>query len=162
MIKEFVPQKSTTDFLKLKEAYRRIYLDEESFSFLSLTSIKFSDEQIDVWLCNHIESGIRYFCHLEEDKITGILITRIDKVEGFELFSLAVDVDSRNKGIGGILVDKSVEIAEEYGFLAVDVFVFADNRKMLRLVIDKGFIPVKIDYHVRQDGCDGIKLRKYI
>lgn len=40
--------------------------------------------------------------------------------------------------------------------------VFADNKKMLRLLIKNDKRPIDIQFHARADGMDLIKLRKYL
>ena len=81
---------------------------------------------------------------------------------GFELFILAVDKKYQRKGIGQQLIDECIRIASDESYKCIDSVVFADNKRMLRLMIKNDFIPIEIRYHLRADGTDIVKLRKYL
>ena len=79
-----------------------------------------------------------------------------------ELLGLTVMKDSQNRGIGRALVEHCVEFARKKGHKAIDVHVYADNKRMLRLVIGQDFIPVEIKYRARADGGDMVRLKRYL
>jgi ribosomal protein S18 acetylase RimI-like enzyme len=73
-----------------------------------------------------------------------------------------VHPDAQGHGIGRQLITHSLELAHSLGFTCVVASVFADNVRMLRLVLSLGFIPIKIDYHRRADGADVLVLHNWL
>ena len=139
------------------DAYLKLFNDD--LQYLSFSNIPFSKELVQGWVKESKLSGVEYYV-AESSRIEGILIVRFHPIETFEILGLVVDEASRGKGIGSRLVDTALETAEEKGFKAVDVAVFADNKKMLSLVIGKDFKPVRIEYHKRFDGEDVVYLKR--
>ena len=88
------------------------------------------------------------------------MVIRYNTVETFEILTVVVDGKSRSKGVGNMLISKALSIAEEKNFKAVDVAVFADNKKMLSLAIKNDFKPVKIENRKRFDGEDIVYLKR--
>jgi ribosomal protein S18 acetylase RimI-like enzyme len=161
IIREFVPQDSEKDFNQLLPAILSIWNDPKNLRYLSFTLITFSEEQFRQWLEHHIDNGIKFFAEVDEsESIQGISVLKIDQVIGFELFGLAVRPERQNQGIGKRLVDHTVALAISQQFNSVEVSVFADNPRMLRLMIANGFVPIKIQHHMRCDGGDIVVLRK--
>lgn len=66
----------------------------------------------------------------------------------------------RKLGVGQQLVTTAIRQAREKGVKAVDAAVFADNKRMLSLMIKHDFKPVRIEYHKRFDGEDIVYLKK--
>ena len=65
-------------------------------------------------------------------------------------------------GIGELLIECALDVARSKGFKAVDVAVFADNKRMLRLVLKLDFIPIRMQHHMRADGADVVYLKRYL
>jgi len=142
------------------DAYYRLFNDEKNLLYLSFSNIPFSKELIQNWVKESALSGVEYYTAGENDQIEGILVIRFNTIESFEILALVVDSSKRRFGIGSLLVKTAIEKAKEKGFKAVDIAVFADNKKMLSLVIKNDFKPVKIEYHKRFDGEDVVILRR--
>ncbi len=146
----------------LLEAYLKLFNDAENLPFLSYTGIPFSRELVAGWLADAAQCGIEYYTAVNEDgDIKGIMVTRHHNAENYELFSLVVDRNERHAGLGSALIETAIHKARDNGFKAVDIAVFADNARMLSLVIRHGFKPVRIEARKRFDGEDVVYLRKY-
>jgi ribosomal protein S18 acetylase RimI-like enzyme len=124
--------------------------------------IKLDKKAIERFTENHKRNGINYIVFETNDLFSGVLAYKNNKLQGFELFLLAVDKDNQKKGIGQNLIHECIKIATQEKFKSVDSYVFADNKKMLRLLIKNDFRPIDIQFHTRADGMDLIKLRKHI
>lgn len=162
MIRLIHPLDSKPDFDKLTELLSKCTDDADSFKFLCYSLIKPDKKTIENLTENHRKNGIEYLIYEANDLFSGILAYKKDKLQRFELYLLAVDKDNQRKGIGQSLVDECIKIAAKDNFTSIDSFVFADNKKMLRLLIKNDFRPVEIQFHARADGMDVIKLRKYL
>ncbi|MBD3288441.1 GNAT family N-acetyltransferase [candidate division KSB1 bacterium] len=162
MVLEYIPAKDRNHFKKLKSAYNEIFNTPEVRRYLSFTMLPFDQQTIDQWFTKHLQSGIRYFINEEKGVITGILIIKVDRSIGFELFAIGVRSEHRGNGIGRRLVEIAIELARKESFRAVDVRAFCDNKPMLKLLIDLDFIPARIDHHIRADGADVLHLKKYL
>jgi ribosomal protein S18 acetylase RimI-like enzyme len=163
MIRKFSPSTNESDFADLKAAYLELFNAPEALKYLSFTFKPFDDETVTNWFRSHLESGVAYYATLDpHDQIIGIGVTKASTPYGFELLGLVVRADHRGQGIGRGLVEHIVDVAQKEGFNAVDISVFADNKRMLRLVIDLDFIPVGITHRARADGTDVVHLKKYL
>jgi ribosomal protein S18 acetylase RimI-like enzyme len=163
IIRELIPQKSENDFSQLLPAILSIWNDTKNLKYLTFTLIPFSEEQFRQWLEHHLDNGIRFFAEVDEsENILGISVLKIDQVMGFELFGLAVRPESQNQGIGKRLADHTVSLAKSLQYNSIEVSVFADNPRMLRLMIANGFVPIKMQHHMRSDGGDIVILRKHL
>jgi ribosomal protein S18 acetylase RimI-like enzyme len=154
------PLENRSDFRKLTDLLFRCLNDEESFRFLSYSLIEFDKETIENMTNNHKENGIEYIVSEVNGQFAGVLAYKKNRIQGFELYLLAVDREKRRKGIGQDLINECVKIASEESFRNIDSFVFADNKDMLRLLIKNDFRPADIQYHARADGMDLIRLRR--
>ena len=161
MIRLIKPLDNKSDFDRLTNLLLKCLEDDESFRFLSYSLIKFDKDTIESLTKNHNEQGIEYIVSETNRLFYGILAYKKNKFQGFELFLLAVDKGNQRKGIGQSLINECIRIADLDNYKSIDSFVFADNKKMLRLLIKNGFRPIEIQYHSRADGMDLIKLRKY-
>lgn len=162
-IKEFIPQESVEDKDRLLPAFLKIWNAPENLKYLSVTLAPFSQELVRTWLEHHKDNGGRYFCALDNrDEITGILVFKISPLDGCEIYGVGVDPKYKGKGIGRQLVEHAVCTAVSHGCRALDALVFADNAKMLRLLIAQGFVPVGMVHHKRADGADAVMLKKYL
>ena len=162
MIQLIHPLDNKSDFDKLTDLLSKCLDYDESFKFLSYSLIKFDKKTIENLTEKHKENGIDYIVYETNNLFSGLLAYKKNKFQGFELFLLAVDKDNQKKGIGQNLINECIKIATGDNFKSIDSFVFADNKKMLRLLIKNDFRPIDIQFHARADGMDLIKLRKYI
>ena len=162
MIRLTKPLDSKTDFDNLTGLLSRCLDNDDSFKFLSYSLIKFDKKTIENLTKPHKENGIDYIIYGTNNLFSGVLAYKKSKFQGFELFLLAVDKGNQKKGIGQGLINECIKIAANDNFKSVESFVFADNKKMLRLLIKNDFRPIDIQFHARADGMDLIKLRKYL
>ncbi len=153
---------SASEIEEFIEAYLKVFNESESLTLLSFTDIPITRDMILQWLEQSHETGVEHFIARDpQEQIIGIITVRYHIVEGAYIFSIAVDIGSRNQGVGKHLLDKAIQRAREKGFKAIDVSVYADNPIMLSLVIKKGFKPFKIEFHRRFDGEDLVYFKKY-
>lgn len=96
------------------------------------------------------------------DLPTGILVTRSNPIEGFELFSIGIESAEKRKGIGRRLVRHGVETARSEGYRAVDGQVYAVNAPMLCLLLNERFVPVRMEHHRGPGDEDLVHLKKYL
>jgi len=162
MIRLIHPLDNKTDFDNLTDLLSKCLDNNEYFKFLSYSLIKFDERTIENLTKNHRENGIDYIVYETNDLFSGVLAFKRNKFQGFELFLLAVDRDNQKRGIGQNLINECIKIAANDNFKSIDSFVFADNKKMLRLLINNDFRPIDIQFHARADGMDLLKLRKYL
>jgi len=163
IIRELVPQDNRDDFELLLPAYLRIWNDPGNLKYLSFTQKPFEAETISFWFSNHLSQGGHYYAAIENGiRVSGVMVVKINPVEGFEIFGIGVLPDSTGKGIGARLLNHAVSVATTQGYKAIDVLVFVDNFPMLRLLLSLSFIPVRIDYNRRADGTDILAFKKYL
>lgn len=150
-------------FSKLEDAYSKLFNENENLRFLSLSNVPFDLNTISAFLKNSSAEEVAYYVAVSPDNyIIGISTFEFDLIKGFQVIGIVIDNDYRYKGIGRVLIDKGIGIAQEKGFKAVDISVFADNKAMLILLIKMDFKIIKIDYHARFDGEDLIYLKRYL
>ncbi|MDC0833203.1 hypothetical protein AY599_05150 [Leptolyngbya valderiana BDU 20041] len=163
LIKEFVPEDRLEDKEILLSSFLEIWNSPEHLKYLSYTLKPLERDLVIAWIEHHERSGIRYFCAVDRDeRVVGIAVLKINAIDGFELYGLGVRPNFKNQGIGRKLIEAAIDLAQKLQFKAIEVIVFADNSKMLRLVISLGFIPIAINYHKRADGADTVVLKKYL
>jgi ribosomal protein S18 acetylase RimI-like enzyme len=110
----------------------------------------------------HDKDRVDYFAyHDKEEEIVGLMVIKSDPVYGFEIMGAVVDSKYRGRGIGRKLIEYGIDLAGKQGFGAVDIAVYADNKTMLKLVIDLDFIPVRMEHRIRADGADGVRLKYF-
>jgi ribosomal protein S18 acetylase RimI-like enzyme len=149
--------------VKLKAAYLELFNAPETHKYVSLTLKLFDEQTVTMWFKTHRESGTNYYAALDpQEEIIGLGVTKADPVVGFELLGLVVRPDCRGQGVGRKLADYMVGVAQQAGFRAVNVAVFADNKPMLRLMIDLDFMPVRMMPRARADGADLVYLKRYL
>ena len=163
-IKELVPQNSVADLNNILPAFLFIWNHPENHKFLSYTLQPFQKEMVGSWFKNHLDMGVRYFVAVSDDggEILGMSTIKIDFIEGFEIIGLGVRPKAKQKGIGSSLIAHAITLAGELGFKAVDSGLVADNFKMMRLLTQFEFMPVKINHNARADGVDLVYMRKYL
>lgn len=162
MSQELVPQQNSKDTDSLKTFLIAMYNDPQVRQFITYTLRPFSEKQIDLWLSSHVDDNVRYFSFIQNDHIAGLAIVGEHEERGCELIGLLVLPDYQGQGIGRTLVQHVFQLAKQSGWLSIDVRVFADNKKMLKLMIDEDFIPVRMEYHKRADGTDVVHLKKHL
>ena len=147
----------------LVPAYMATWNHPDNLRFLSFTGRRFEEAQLRDWCRRHIVAGVRYFSAFEGGQhVIGILLTRENPLEGFELFSVGLLPEQQRRGVGASLVIHGLGIASSERFGAVDVQVYAINAPMLCLLLNKGRVPVPIEYHCGPRGEDLIHLKKYL
>jgi ribosomal protein S18 acetylase RimI-like enzyme len=159
MIRLIEPLTNTEDFNRLTSSLSSFLNDPESFRFLSYTLVRFDKKFIEEQTKNHKEIGLEYLVNEEDGFFNGILALKRNPVQGFELFLLVVDRKAQKMGIGQNLINNCIRIAKNENYKCVDSFVFADNKNMLRLLIQNNFRPIEILHAARADGMDLVKLR---
>lgn len=160
VIREFIPGSNERDLEQLLPAFLAIWNAPENLPFLSFSLRSFTPDLVRGWFEQHIAAGVRYFAALDESSaITAISVVRADPIGVFELFAMAVRPDAQHQGVGRQLVAHATDVARSQGFRCVEGAVFADNPRMLRLLIAVGFQPIRMEYHRRADGADLVVLR---
>lgn len=162
MIKLIDPQVSKSDLDKLHDLLNICLSCSESFKFLTTSLVEFDTTDIEGILEEQMNNGVEFLVYENGDHFDGLLLCKSSKWEGFELFLLVVNSHSQNKGIGQQLISQCIDMAENTCYQSVDASVYSDNKRMLRLLIKNDFRPIDIKFHVRADGMDMIKLRRYI
>ncbi len=162
-IREFVPQTSAADAERLSPAFLAIWNHPDNLRFLSLSLRPFDEGQLRSWFAVHLDQGGRYLVASDRSEaILGISLVKADPTVGFEIVGLSVAPTAKRRGIGRRLVKNAERTAADDGFHAVQVAAFADNAAMLCLLLNAGYIPVRIDPHVRADMADMVTLRKCV
>ena len=160
-IREFTPTCDRNDFDQLLSAFLRIWNAPQNLRFLSFSQRPFAPELVRTWFEQHTSAGVRYFGALDESgAVVGISVLRTDPIGMFELFAMGVRPEAQAQGIGRRLVSHALDLARSQGFGCVEGAVFADNARMLRLLLSFGFRPVRIEYHRRSDGADLVVVQK--
>jgi ribosomal protein S18 acetylase RimI-like enzyme len=67
------------------------------------------------------------FCYKEKDKIVGTILCGYDGRRGY-IYHVTVAEECREKGIGRMLVEKSLASLRKAGIRKCHLFVFADNK----------------------------------
>lgn len=161
MIRKLEPLENTPDFEKLNAAFLGFMSDTESLRFLSFSLKNFEINAIEEITNKNKAFGIEYYVYEDYDIIEGIMALKKDIMVGIELYMLIVSREKHNKGIGQTMITKCIDIAVKEGYKSVNTYVFADNKRMLRLVIKNDFIPVNVFNHSRADGVGLVQLRHY-
>jgi len=162
-IVEFSPSTNAEHMGRLVPAFLSIWNEPQNLKYLSLTLRPFDEETIRGWFTHHIENNVRYFCIVDENnQIAGISVNRIDPLNGFDVIGVGVLSSIKRSGVGSLLINNLLNIAKSEGFQSIEINVFADNIVMLRVVLELGFIPVRMEYSKRADGADMVFLRKKI
>lgn len=162
MIEKFEPLYSEQTLNEFLDCMEKFLLFEESFRFLSKPLVKFGRNEIEEFTLKHKEFGIDYYVFRDEGAIRGVMALKESKFWGFEAHLLVVDPEYRRKGICGSLLLKAEEIARAGGFRCIEANVFADNKGMLRLLINHDYLPAEILTKKRADGMDMLRLCKYL
>jgi ribosomal protein S18 acetylase RimI-like enzyme len=163
IIREMVPQANRDDLNLLLPAYLKIWNDPENLKYLSITQKPFEEKTVSLWFSNHLIQGGHYYAAIESgNRVSGIIVVKINPIEGFEIFGIGVLPNSKGNGIGTRLLNHAVSVATTQGFKAIDILVFVDNFPMLQLLLSLSFIPIRIDYNRRADGIDILALKKYL
>jgi ribosomal protein S18 acetylase RimI-like enzyme len=163
VVREFSPASERGDFEQLLPAFLAIWNAPENLRFLSFSLRPFAPELVRGWFEQHMSAGVRYFATVNESgAVTGISVIRADPIATFELFAMAVRPEAQGQGIGHRLVAHALELARSTGFRCVEGAVFADNARMLRLLLSFDFRPVRIEHHRRADGADLVIMHKLL
>jgi len=162
-IKELIPEENVDDKKSLLPVFLEIWNTPENLKYLSSTMLPFEPELVETWLQNHKDQGGRYFCALDKnDEILGIMVIKVNPLDGFEIYGVGVLSEQKGNGIGRQLIEYAIDTAASLGFKDLHTLVFADNTAMLCLLLTLGFLPVTMEYHKRSDGADAVHLKKYL
>jgi GNAT superfamily N-acetyltransferase len=162
MIKELIPQENANESNLLKTFLTQTYTIPDVQRYITYTLRPFSEKVIDKWLATHLDENVHYYVFLKDGVIAGLALGEENEEDGYELVGLMVLPDYQGTGIGRALIDHVIQVAKSANWTSILVRVFADNKRMLKLVIDEGFVPIQIDYHKRADGADVVQLKKYL
>ncbi len=162
MIKELIPQNNPDESTRLKSFLATAYDEPQVQRYVTYTLRPFSDKTIDNWLSTHVDEYVRYYAFFADGEIGGLALGQENEECGYELVGLMVLPDHQGIGIGRELVQHVIKVAQKRNWASILVRVFADNKRMLKLVIDEDFIPIRIEYHKRADGVDVVHLKKYL
>lgn len=162
MIKELVPQRNPDEATALKSFLKAAYNEPRVQRYVTYTLQPFSDERIDSWLSTHLDDHVRYYALFKDGAIGGLALGQECDEYGYELVGLMVLPEYQGAGIGRELVRHVINVAQKGHWASILVRVFADNKRMLKLVIDEDFVPIRIEYHKRADGVDVVHLKKYL
>ncbi len=163
LIRRIKPEERAEDLRLLVPAYLEIWNHVENLPYLSFTGLPFEEAQVQDWCRAHVTAGVRYFGAIATDnELAGILLTRQNRIEGFELLSIGVMPIHKRLGIGRQLVRHGIDVAREKGYRAVDVQVYASNAPMLCLLLKEGFVPVRMEYQRGPRGEDLVHLKRYL
>lgn len=162
-IRELIPETRPEDLEALVPAYLSIWNHSENRQFLSFTGQPFEEARVRDWFGQHIAAGVRYFAAFSSaGQLVGILVVRVNLIEGFELFSLGVLPGEKRRGVATQLVRHGIEVALALGYRSVDGQVYATNVPMLRLLLSEGFVPIRMEHHRGPRGEDIVHLKKYL
>ena len=162
-IREFFPEDSVEDKNALLPVFLEIWNDPDNLKYLSLTLTPFEPELVQTWFENHKAQGGQYFCALNDrEEIVGIMVVKVNPLDGFEIYGVGVLSTLKGNGIGRELIKHAIQVSESLGFKDLNALVFADNAAMLCLLLTLGFIPINMEYHKRSDGADAVRLKKYL
>jgi ribosomal protein S18 acetylase RimI-like enzyme len=163
VVREFTPACDRSDFDQLLSAFLRIWNAPQNLRFLSFSQRPFEPELVRTWFEQHTSAGVRYFGALDESGVVvAISVLRTDPIGIFELFAMGVWPEAQAQGIGRTLVSHALDLARSQGYQCVEGAVFADNARMLRLLLSCGFRPIRIEYHRRSDGTDLVVMQKML
>ncbi|NLE63813.1 MAG: GNAT family N-acetyltransferase [Bacteroidales bacterium] len=162
MIRFIQPLSNPSDFAKLEEALLEHLNSECHYHFLTYTLMKLDRPQIRYLIQTHKEAEIDYVVYEEDNRFAGIVAYKRNAIFGFEVYVMVVAKHFQRKGIGKQLLEATKQAAIKEGYKQMDVLVFADNKTMLRLLLKCDYIIINIQHHMRADGMDIIKLRKYL
>jgi ribosomal protein S18 acetylase RimI-like enzyme len=156
------PNLDDKNFSKLQNAYLKLFNEKDSLKYISISGVNFDSRTITAFLKNSRQEEVKYYVALSsQNDIIGISAFKSDLTKGFEIIGTIVHKNHRFRGVGKALIDEGLELAKRKGYKTVDIYVFADNKDMLILLIKKGFKTVTIENHARFDGEDLIHLKKY-
>ncbi|NLG39603.1 MAG: GNAT family N-acetyltransferase [Fibrobacter sp.] len=147
---------------KFTNCCKNLFDNEKDFKYLSFTGIKHTDELHSYWRETFDPANKEYLIVKDGLNIVGLCIIIKDISEKFEILGMIVDADYRRKNIATRCLLAAEKKAAKYGFRAVHLNVFCDNKAMLINVIKLGYKPTNIEYHKRYDGEDLLSLVKYL
>ncbi len=160
IIHEVFPELGPEHLEPLLESYLRIWNNPENLRFLSFTQIPFDESMVKSWLSSRAREGVHYFSAASVGETGGIAVVKLDRIQGCELMGIGVDPKWKRHGVGTALIQHVVSFAGDHGFRSLDAFVFADNVRMLRILLSLGFIPVGMEHHRRPDGADLLRMKR--
>ncbi|MBL8029486.1 MAG: GNAT family N-acetyltransferase [Fibrobacteres bacterium] len=163
-LRECIPEKNPNDMEQLLSAYLTIWNAPENIKFLSLTGKPFTEPQVREWFSKHLSSVVKYLIAEEAstDKIFGILVMSLSNLNGVNIGGVGVLPEYKGKGIGKKLIQESIAVAQKEGFKAIGTQVYANNFRMLKLLLSLEFMPVRMEHNMGFDGTDFVHFKKYL
>lgn len=162
-ISSFSPKNATDEENeKFTNCCKYLFDNDDDLKYLSFTGIKHTDELHSYWRESFDPVNKEYLIAKDGSNIVGLCIIIKDILDKFEVLGLIVDADYRRKNIATRCLVAAEKKAAKYGYRAVHLKVFCDNKAMLLNVIKLGYKPVNIEYHKRFDGEDLLSLVKYL
>jgi ribosomal protein S18 acetylase RimI-like enzyme len=155
---KFNPKQDDSENVILK--FLELHNEKNNLKMLSFTGIEFGYEFFNELVNSSENIGINQFYLKDENEILGFIVTKENIMFGFELLAMVIDNRHRGKGHAKKLINFAVSNAKKNSYKMVFVNVFADNKLMLKILLDLDFIPVNIQHHTRYDGADLIILQK--
>jgi ribosomal protein S18 acetylase RimI-like enzyme len=161
-IQELVPETNNDDLERLVPAFLTIWNDPSNLPFLSFTGRRFEEKQVRAWFSQHLRARVRYDAAISPNgHIVGVLLTHNEPIDGFQLMSIGILPEQKRKGVGRRLIERGVSLAMEMEYRTADAQVYATNTAMLRLLLDLGFVPVRMEHRRGPAGEDLVHLKLY-
>ena len=157
---QFIPEQNDKDFQQLLPAFLKIWNAPENLKQLSFTKHTIDVDTVSDWLHTHVAHDVSYYCAVDENNlIVGISILQEHPTLGLRCLGIAVRPEHKHQGIGTKLIEHLVTYITQKDFSSAEVPVFADNVRMLRLLLKYGFIPARMEAHKRYDGMDLVYMK---
>ena len=94
-----------------------------------------------------------------KSRLAGYLVARVIEDEG-EILNLAVEPESRRKGVGGLLLESGLQALRKRGVEAVFLEVRVSNQAAIDLYLSRGFRPIGLRHgYYRRPVEDAMVLR---
>lgn len=106
----------------------------------------------------------RYFVAIDDQTKLPVAMAMVsgNSINGISIGGIGVLPTHKGNGVGKRLIGKCVDVAREEGYRAIDAVVFANNFRMLKLLIGMEFQPINMECHRGCDGSDLLYLKKYL
>lgn len=157
---QFIPEQNDKDFQQILPAFLKIWNSPENHKQLSFNKHVIDADTVSDWLHDHLSHGISYYCAVDEDNhILGLSVIQEHPTLGLRSLGIAVKPEHKHHGIGSQLIEHLVTYITQKDFCSAEVPVFADNVRMLRLLLKFGFIPARMEHRKRYDGMDLVYMK---
>lgn len=120
----------------------------------------FSRQQM-AYLISHAK-GIFLIAKYDNETIGYVSFTTSDRHNTGRIYSIAVNPEYRTCGIGGILLNKTIEYAETKKLRAIFLEVRTDNSAAISVYEKKGFVKRSVKPEYYHDGADAYSMVLHI